>query len=1200
MTALLSDHSSASSKTAFDVLVVEDNPGDAFLLREALRTVGDAWSFDVTVVETLAGALGHLAACRPDVVMLDLQLPDARSLDGLVRIRTTAPDVPVVVLTGNRDTGLGAHAVLAGAQDYVRKGDATGPHIARVLAYAVHRRAATAAVRAAEERLGSLLQAVNDIVALHAADGSLRYASPSAARLLGLAAGEPVRHDDVQRRIHPDDRDRVDEAFACWLAGGNDPVQFRLLTATGDWLHCEAVGSNRLEDPAVEGVVVTTRDISDRKRAEAELAYQAVHDGMTGLPNRTLFFDRLDHALARRARTGSCVAVLFVDLDHLKVVNDSRGHKVGDEVLMAVARTLTDTVRPGDTVARLSGDEFAVLCEDVEGPEGARDTSERLLRAVCGVRTVLGKPVHVSVSIGVAVATTPEATADALLRDADAALYRAKEHGRGRVEVFDDDLRAAADRRTELEQALATAVARGAMRVHYQPQVEIGTGRLVGFEALLRWTHPVLGEIPPGEFVVLAEQSGLIGGLGAWVLEQACLQLAAFRRRHPDVPVEIAVNISGRQLSDPKLLSDLRHVLEETGVEPGRLCLEITESVVMEDAAASVATLRSLRALGVRLAIDDFGTGYSSLAYLKRFPVDVLKVDRAFVSGLGRDPEDSVIVASIAQLASSLGVDVLAEGVETAEQLQEVAALGCRYGQGYLWGKPMPASELDEVFEASRKGTIARPATGAVRPEGDGDAAVGDVVSVLTHELRTPITVIRGFAETLAELLVSGRTEVLESAIDAINRQTHGMESMLESLAELRAVEDGTLCLDRRVVLVDDLVSEIVGELAMAVPAHVLELEGRAGSLVPLDATRLRQILGNLVTNSAKWSPAGSVITVQLDVEDATAVVRVIDRGPGVPADRAGEIFRKFSRLDCSRKGTGLGLFLARAFARAHGGDLYYRRAALTGGAEFVVLLPIAGASTEAPLAPAVDVTPPPAVPSPVLADGEGIAALHEATRALLRVEVPEEAVGIAIGLARRLGGEVVLGSREPDPRLVPVDLSFGIGEPVHPAAECGTIARLRLEELFVPFLEDADRVLRDLSAGGRPNRSPVDPVTGFPGRVAVLEAMAAGPGSTLLVAVGGTGPAKAELMRRLARVLHVVAQPGDAAGQWGRRVLALYRPGDDSLHGTADSLRRIWSELDPHGPDVGTAVTCESDNGRALATAERTAVRAAGLSVGS
>ncbi|MDQ3756754.1 MAG: EAL domain-containing protein, partial [Actinomycetota bacterium] len=1105
-------------KSRFDVLVVEDNPGDSFLLAQSLQGARDDWEFEVAVVETLAAALERLVARRPDVVMLDLQLPDARRLEGLARLRDAAPDVPVVVLTGNREAGLGERAVLAGAQDYVRKADMTGHHVPRVLAYAIHRKAAAQAVRAAEERFGSLLQGVNDIVALHGADGGLRYASPSAGRLLGLAPGETLPEDGIERRVHPDDRERVAATFRSWLAGGTEPVQFRLLTAAGEWLHCEAVGSNRLADPTVQGVVVTTRDISDRKRAEAELAYQAVHDGMTGLPNRTLFFDRLDHALARRTRTGSCVAVFFIDVDHFKAINDSRGHKVGDEMLLTVARALSDAVRPGDTVARLGGDEFAVLCEDIDSPEAALHASERLLRAASGKHTILGKEVHVSLSVGVAVVTGSDATADGVLRDADAALYRAKDRGRGCVEVFDDDLRAATDRRLQLEEALPTALSAGTMQVHYQPQVEIATGRLIGMEALLRWTHPELGNVSPGEFVPIAEQMGMIGALGAWVLRQACEQLVDWRTRHPDVPVEVAVNVSGRQLSDPVLLEELLDVLRTSAVEPGRLCLEITETVVMEDAATSVATLRSLRELGVRLAIDDFGTGYSSLAYLKRFPVDLLKVDRAFIAGLGQDPEDSVIVASIVQLASSLGVEVMAEGVENEHQLHEVAGLGCRYGQGFFWGRPQHPSDLDAVFEAGRQGSIARGqahrATAGEKP----DAPVEDVVSVLAHELRTPITVIRGFAETLAELLVSGRTEVLESAIEAINRQTHGMETMLASLAEMRAVDEGTLRLSVEDRALGEMVRETVNDVAVAVPGHKIEVEGDIDTLVPVDPARFRQMLVNLVTNAAKWSPPGSPISVRIDHEESSAFVRVIDCGPGIPIDRAGEIFRKFSRLDTSRKGTGLGLYLSRSFARAHGGDVYYRRAASTGGAEFVIVLPLArGTATSGENGQGTRVEMAVGAPGTAHSDSEALGRLHAATRALLRATSTEEVVGIAIALVRNLGGEIALGPGSVLEQALPVDLSFGVGVPVHPCAAPGTEPHDRLHDLLPAFVEDARRVVPVACVPDGPDAD-AEPLTGLPGRAAVLEALAAGPGSLLLVAPGDSvGTDAEESLRTLA-----------------------------------------------------------------------------------
>jgi diguanylate cyclase (GGDEF)-like protein/PAS domain S-box-containing protein len=415
----------------------------------------------------------------------------------------------------------------------------------------------------------------------------------------------------------------------------------------------------------------------ERNRAEDEIRHRALHDDLTGLPNRSLFTDRLDQALRRRQRTGTDVAVLFVDLDRFKLVNDTLGHEAGDDVLVEVSQRLRAAVREGDTVARLSGDEFTILCDDLDGAEAAVAVARRVM-------DFLGAPmtshnVFVRASIGIAVAGDEHDTAGAVLRDADVALYRSKERGRNRFELFDAASREEVVQRVELERALRAALGAGDLRLAYQPKVNVSTGRVIGAEALVRWEHPERGPVPPLEFVSLAEETGLIGALGGWVLLEACQQAATWG------VMPVAVNLSAHQLNDPGLPALVRGVLLETGIDPSLLTLEITESILMNDAESTIETVRSLKELGVRLAIDDFGTGYSSLSYLKRFAVDELKVDRSFTAGVGNDAEDTAIVSAVVNLARTLGLVAVAEGVETAGQLAALADLGCEMAQGFYW-----------------------------------------------------------------------------------------------------------------------------------------------------------------------------------------------------------------------------------------------------------------------------------------------------------------------------------------------------------------------------------------------------------------------------------------------------------------------------------------------------------------------------------
>ncbi|MEA2827849.1 MAG: hypothetical protein QOG43_2288 [Actinomycetota bacterium] len=475
----------------------------------------------------------------------------------------------------------------------------------------------------------------------------------------------------------------------------------------------------------VDGFV---RDISERRRFEVQLARQALHDRLTGLPNRVLLRDRLENALARTLRHRSTVALLILDVDRFKVINDSLGHEGGDRLLVAVAERLNQLLRPGDTLARMGGDEYAMLCEDVSGPEEAAALAGRVLDSfeahfaisatgsdLTGGGDIGGPPtdVAVTVSVGVAMATGDESDADLLLRDADVAMYRAKQRGRGRFEIFDETMRHEVVDRLSVENDLRRAIRQGQLRLFYQPIVHIDTGRIAGFEALVRWQHPVRGLLSPADFIPPAEDTGLIIPLGRCVLGEACLQAAAWqRRRHVDQPLRMSVNVSAKQLQYPGWAAEVAATLAESGLEPGHLVLEITESVLMEDAEASSGPLEELRRLGVRIAIDDFGTGYSSLGYLRRLPVDVLKIDKSFIDGVAKGPHESALARAVVKLARTLGLDAVAEGVTDRRQLAELRRLRCPYGQGYYFSRPQPPEVVAELLELS-----SLPADGAAPGE---------------------------------------------------------------------------------------------------------------------------------------------------------------------------------------------------------------------------------------------------------------------------------------------------------------------------------------------------------------------------------------------------------------------------------------------------------------------------------------------------
>ena len=455
-------------------------------------------------------------------------------------------------------------------------------------------------------------------------------------------------------------------------------------------------------------MVLNTRDITERKELEDQLAHQAFHDSLTGLANRALFRNRVEHALARMRRQRRPIAVLLLDLDGFKTVNDSLGHAFGDAFLAAVADRLRGLLRPSDTPCRLGGDEFAVLVEDLAEPVDATIVAERILDALREPFEVDGKEVVTGASIGITIAESRPRKgaagardADDLLRNADVAMYTAKSRGRNRCELFKPSMHQAMLDRLDLEADLRRAVERGEFVLHYQPTVALATGSISGMEALVRWVSPDRGLVPPGMFISVAEDTGLIVPLGAWVLEEACRQAVAWRHEFgADAPATMSVNLSARQLRQPLLVAHVRRVAEAHGVPPGRLCLELTESAVMEDTELYVELLAALHRLGVRLAIDDFGTGYSSLTYLKRLPVDTLKIDQAFVAGLGCDASDTAIVRSVVALAHALGLQVVAEGVETQSQVDELTALGCDLAQGFYFARPLPAAELSELLAA--------------------------------------------------------------------------------------------------------------------------------------------------------------------------------------------------------------------------------------------------------------------------------------------------------------------------------------------------------------------------------------------------------------------------------------------------------------------------------------------------------------------
>ncbi len=662
-------------------------------------------------------------------------------------------------------------------------------------------------------------------------------------------------------------------------------------------------------------------------------------DQLTGLANRSWALETHERELADvRAGRGSGLAVMLLDLDDFSVLNETVGQAAGDEILRAVADLLA-TVVDRESTARFGSDSFLIRVRDQTGEAALDELARRLQTALSAPFLASGREIYLSASVGIAVATDLEDLAVSLVAGAEAALIHAKASGPGGQRRYDDRLRTQARRRVELLPALRRAIENGELRLHYQPQVELTTGVVIGVEALVRWMHPTEGLLAPSEFIPAAESTGLILPLGGWALDEATKQAARWRDLRPERDLSVSLNVSARQLADPLLVDRVEAALESSSIDPSRLRLELTETAVMADAASAELVLRRLRAVGVRLSIDDFGTGYSSLAYLQRFPVDELKIDGSFVAGLGRRAEDTAIVAATIRMAEGLGLMTVGEGVERLEQAAELARLGCDIGQGFLWMRPGPADEIDAIVtdgvlaEAIRERSAGALAGKTVHVDAD------EALLLVIHELRTPLTVISGYAEMLED------ATLLPAARPAMTRATRRMEGILQSLADVAALDRGAIDLHVEEHKVLDVVQQIVDDAGVAKAGASVSFEVEPGRdehdlLAPFDRTRIEQVIINLITNALRYGPTGGQVRVVVGWDGAWWTCSVIDEGSGVSLDQAASIFRKYARADRTKSGTGIGLYLARGVARAHGGDLDYRRPE-QGGTEFRLTLPL-------------------------------------------------------------------------------------------------------------------------------------------------------------------------------------------------------------------------------------------------------------------
>ena len=559
-----------------------------------------------------------------------------------------------------------------------------------------------------ERRFRSLVQHASDIIMIVSADGLIRYVSPSVQRVLGHRV-ETLLGSAFVDLMHPEDR----EWAVPFLAGPAHrctqlpPVAWRLRRVDGSWLHGETVGSNLLDDSAVAGLVLATRDVSERKTLEERLAHHAFHDSLTGLANRRQFQERVQAALLDPRRRASGLAVLFLDLDDFKTVNDSLGHSAGDELLVYVAQRLKRCLRAHDLPARIGGDEFAVLLDNAGSEAEVEAIAHRIVSVLDEPHTVQGTEVLARASIGIAIPGVDEYDGDSLLRNADTSMYSVKRTGKGSYTFFEAAMHERVVQQLQLDAELRHAVDRNEFVLHYQPIMHLATKAILGVEALLRWQHPTRGLLGPGEFIDRVEANGLIVPLGRWVLEDACRQLRRWDHRHGHIG--LSINISARQLQDEAFLTDVRDAATKAGIDPRRLTLEITETALMRDTAATIHLLAELKQLGVRLAFDDFGTGYSSLSYLRRFPVDVVKIDRSFIEDVGKGIEESALPDAIIALCQAFRIQSVAEGIELHSQLAHLQAVGCYAGQGFYFSRPLPPANLERLLPKQSGRPAAQP-----------------------------------------------------------------------------------------------------------------------------------------------------------------------------------------------------------------------------------------------------------------------------------------------------------------------------------------------------------------------------------------------------------------------------------------------------------------------------------------------------------
>jgi diguanylate cyclase (GGDEF)-like protein/PAS domain S-box-containing protein len=691
------------------ILLIENDPVVADKICAALAAAGSG-SFDVEWVRQLSEGIERLSKRGVAAVLLELSLPDSHGIETFDKLFRVTPDIPILIL-GNGNEGLAKEAVGRGAQDYLLAGHFDSYSLPRALRNAIERKAVEDALYLEKERAVVTLNSIGDAVLCTDVSGYITYLNLVAETMTGWqreeAIGKPLAEvfriiDGTTRKLARDPMEMAVE-------------QDRTVGLTMNCILIRRDGfESTIEDSAapihdrvgnVIGAVIVFHDVSAARAMSLEMKHSAQHDLVTNLPNRLLLNDRITQAIAMARRQNRPIALIFLDLDRFKYINDSLGHITGDKLLQSVSRRLLTSVRASDTVSRQGGDEFVILLSEITYPEHATTSARKILLSLNAPHSIGGQDLNIDGSIGISVYPEDGEDAETLIKNADMAMYHAKEIGGNNIQFFKAEMNQKAVERQSLEGSLRRALVREEFLLHYQPKVNLETGEITGVEALIRWQHPDRGLVPPSQFVPIAEDCGLIVQIGRWVLREACRQAREWQ--DAGLPFKrVSINVSAAEFRAATFLSGVINTLEETGLDARYLDLELTERVLMENADSTAAVLQELKRMGVHFAVDDFGTGYSSLSYLQQFPIDVLKIDQSFVHRITGDPDDAPIVRAIIDMGKNLKQRVIAEGIETEAQLAFLRSHHCAEGQGYLFSRPVAAAQLAQLLETGITKTV--------------------------------------------------------------------------------------------------------------------------------------------------------------------------------------------------------------------------------------------------------------------------------------------------------------------------------------------------------------------------------------------------------------------------------------------------------------------------------------------------------------